>query len=155
MNGKNSHSQPNGPQGGASFTYRVSKDIWADVATVWKAWTDPADYAEWFHAVPGSVELDVRDGGTWKLAVRGDGDSVHDEMSGRYEEVVPERKLVMTTHFPGGDTVMEMRFEPTDAGTRVTISQTSSSREERDGGRAGSEILLQSCVEFLSGKPLP
>lgn len=36
---------------------------------------------------------------------------------------MPEAKLVMTTYFPGGNTVMEMRFQPTDDGTRVTITQ--------------------------------
>lgn len=76
--------------------------------------------------------------------------SVVDGPAGGYEEVVPGEKLVMTTRFSGGDTVMEMWFEPTDEGTRVSITQASSSREERDGGREGSEILLQSCADFLS-----
>lgn len=134
------------------FSYRVSRDMRADVATVWKAWTDPDDYAEWFHGVPGSVELDVRQGGAWKVAIGGEEGSKPEEMSGRYEEVVSEEKLVMTTYFPGGDTVMEMQFEPSNRGTRVTISQTSDSRGERDGGREGSEILLQSCADFLSRK---
>lgn len=132
------------------FSYRVFKDMPADVATVWKAWTDPNDYAEWFHALPGSVELDVRQGGSWKVAIGGEGDSELEALSGRYEEVVPEKKLVMTTYFSGGDTVMDMQFEPTDGGARVTVSQTSSSREERDGGKEGSEILLQSCADFLA-----
>jgi len=134
------------------FSYHVSQDMPANVETAWKAWTDPDEYAEWFNAVPGSVELDVREGGAWKLAIGGGGDSEPEEMSGRYEEVKPGEKLVMTTRFSGGDTVMEMRFEPTDSGSRVSITQTSTSREERDGGREGSEILLQSCAEFLSRK---
>lgn len=134
------------------FSYHVSKAMSADVETTWKAWTDPDEYAEWFNAVPGSVELDVREGGTWKVAIGGGGDSEPEEMSGRYEEVIPGEKLVMTTHFSGGDTVMEMRFEPTDDGTRVSITQTSPSRGERDGGREGSEFLLRSCAEFLSRK---
>lgn len=132
------------------FSYHVSKEMPADVETTWKAWTDPDQYAQWFGAVPGSVELDVREGGDWKLAIGGAGDSEPEQMSGRYEEVVPGEKLVMTTHFSGGDTVMEMRFEPTQAGTRVSIAQASPVREARDGGKVGNEILLRACADFLS-----
>lgn len=139
-------------QDGELFSYRVTRDMPADIAVVWRAWTDPDDYAEWFHAVPGSVELDVRQGGAWKVAIGGAGDAEAEEMSGRYEEVVPEEKLVMTTFFSPGDTVMEMLFEPIDSGTRVTISQTCTSPGARDGGREGSEILLQSCADFITRK---
>lgn len=139
-------------QDGELFNYQVTRDMPADIAVVWQAWTNPDDYAEWFHAVPGSVELDVRQGGAWKVAIDGAGDPEAEEMSGRYEEVVPEEKLVVTTFFSDGDTVMEMLFEPIESGTRVTINQTCRSRDERDGGREGSEILLQSCADFLRRK---
>lgn len=51
------------------FSYHVSKDMPADVENTWKAWNDPDQYAEWFNAVPGSIELDVREGGAWKLTI--------------------------------------------------------------------------------------
>lgn len=47
---------------------------------------------------------------------------------------------------------MEMTFEPDGAETRVEISQTSTSRNDRDGGRDGSLILLQWCSDHLANR---
>jgi uncharacterized protein YndB with AHSA1/START domain len=129
---------------GDRYEYVVSRAIPADLDRVWRAWTVPDDYGDWFGAVPGSVELDVRPGGEWRLRL---GDEA---MSGSYLDVVPRERLVMSTRFASGDTVMEMRFVPTGAGTRVEIRQSCDSQAACDDGRQGSEVLLDACAAYLS-----
>jgi uncharacterized protein YndB with AHSA1/START domain len=60
-----------------------------DVDTVWRAWTRPEEYGAWFRAVPGSVELDVRPGGLWRLELRVDRRDGPGAAVGFVIEVVP------------------------------------------------------------------
>jgi uncharacterized protein YndB with AHSA1/START domain/dihydrofolate reductase len=130
--------------------YTVSGSLPAPVEQAWEAWTDPAQFGTWFRAVPDSVELDVRPGGEWRLTMAGtDGDEA-EHLAGRYLEVEPQRRLVMTTRFGDTETTMAMEFEADGDSTTLRISQKSRSRAEHDGGRAGSEILLSWCADHLA-----
>jgi uncharacterized protein YndB with AHSA1/START domain len=66
---------------------------------VWRAWTDPQALSRWFG--PGEMdsvthaELDVRVGGRYRIAFR-TGDGQQHDVSGEYQEVVPNRKLQFT-----------------------------------------------------------
>lgn len=97
---------------------------------VWREWTEPERFADWFGGpeseVPlPSVSMDVRDGGSWRLkmlAQRGEID-----WEGKYLEVIAPERLVFTiTDDPRpdaeahmctvvladlGDDRTEMRFE--------------------------------------------
>jgi dihydrofolate reductase/uncharacterized protein YndB with AHSA1/START domain len=126
------------------FDYQVSREMTADVATVWRAWTDPTEFGTWFHADPGSVELDVRPGGRWHLDQADEG-----RLGGTYIKVAERQMLVMSTEFASGDTVMEMTFHPVGDRARVAIRQTCTSRAERDGARLGSEVILGWCSDHL------
>jgi uncharacterized protein YndB with AHSA1/START domain len=68
-------------------------------ARVWRAWTDPQALSAWFGpGAPNTVtlaELDVRPGGRYRIQFRTDDGEEH-EISGVYEEVVPERRLVFS-----------------------------------------------------------
>lgn len=67
---------------------------------VWDAWTDPEDFSYWFGgkdmSVPlTTVEMDVRPGGSWKATmVPPKGEPM--PFFGKYLEVVPPERLVMT-----------------------------------------------------------
>jgi uncharacterized protein YndB with AHSA1/START domain len=115
---------------------------------VWRAWTDPTAFGGWFNVSPGSVQLVVRPGG------RGHLDQADEaRLGGTYIDVVPERKLLMSTEFASGDTVMDMTFHPVGDRTRIVIQHTCSSRAERDGGQRGSEIILGWCSGYLNRTP--
>ena len=130
------------------YDYLVVRDMPADLDTLWHAWTEPEDYGAWFGALPGTVRLDVRAGGPWSMQL---GAGPHDRLSGTYLEVVARQKLVMSTRFESGDTVMEMTFRPSAPGSSIIeIHQESDTPAVRDGGRAGSEILLDQCAAYLS-----
>jgi uncharacterized protein YndB with AHSA1/START domain/dihydrofolate reductase len=130
--------------------YTVSADFPAPVERVWHAWTDPVSYGEWFRAVPGSVDLDVRPGGEWRLDSAGTDGEGPERLSGRYLEVEPHCRLVMTARFGEAETTMTIDFEPDGDQTTLRISQDSRQRAEHEGGRAGSELLLGWCAEYLA-----
>jgi uncharacterized protein YndB with AHSA1/START domain len=97
---------------------------------LWKEWTEPERFADWFGGVESeiplsSVEMDVRDGGSWRLTMVAERGEIH--WHGFYEEVVEPSRVVFTiTDVPPpdadyhlitvelvdlGDDRTEMRFE--------------------------------------------
>jgi len=66
---------------------------------VWKEWTEPASFADWFGGEDGEIPLetvamDVREGGTWRLTMFHGGREIPWE--GEYHEVVAPERLVFT-----------------------------------------------------------
>jgi uncharacterized protein YndB with AHSA1/START domain len=76
---------------------------------VWKEWTEPERFADWFggsHAeVPVStVSMDVRDGGTWRATMFAGPGRREIQWTGEYREVVEPTRLVFTiSDRPGED----------------------------------------------------
>jgi uncharacterized protein YndB with AHSA1/START domain len=134
----------------SDYEYTVSRVVDAPVAKVWKVWTEAEHYAGLFHAVPGSAALDVRPGGTWEVTmVIPDAGEV--PMSGGYGEIVPERRLVTTMDMPEGEsTEMVMDLEDLGGQTKIVLSQTCRTAQERDESKQGSEVLLEWCADYLS-----
>lgn len=133
-----------------SYDFTVERRMAAPLAEVWRAWTEPDEYAAWFSAVPGTTELDVRPGGSWRLELAGSDGGPPEVLEGTYIDVVAEQELVMSTTFAGGATVMDIRFVAVDDGaTLVEISQRCRSTDERDGARQGSLMLLQWCADHV------
>ena len=84
------------PYGEASVT--LTRIFEAPHALVWKAWTDPKMMARWFgpRGFTNPVcELDVRVGGSLRIAMRGpDGNDY--PMKGVFREVLKPERLVFT-----------------------------------------------------------
>lgn len=78
---------------------RLARRYPAAPEKVWRAWTDPQALSAWFGpGEPDSVtlaELDVRPGGSYRIRFRTPDGEEH-EVSGRYEEVDPCRRLVFS-----------------------------------------------------------
>jgi uncharacterized protein YndB with AHSA1/START domain len=73
---------------------------------VWKAWTEPERLATWWgkrgwNAVPSSITLDVRPGGTFRVTTISDEDGTAMTTEGVYREVVAPERLVLEEP-PGG-----------------------------------------------------
>lgn len=67
---------------------------------VWKAWTDPEMLKKWWGPRAFSTphaEIDLREGGKWFNCMRGEGQDIW--CTGRYLELVPLERLVMTDSF--------------------------------------------------------
>jgi uncharacterized protein YndB with AHSA1/START domain len=102
---------------------------------IWKEWTEPESFADWFGGVQSevplsSVAMDVRPGGAWRLTMFAEPGRREIRWKGEYREVVEPERLVFTlTDQPGhtdelvsvelnelGDGRTEMRFEQRGGG---------------------------------------
>jgi uncharacterized protein YndB with AHSA1/START domain len=67
---------------------------------VWQEWTEPERFADWFGGdadIPlGTVSMDVREGGAWRLTMFYGPDRRESNWHGEYHEVVPPERLVLT-----------------------------------------------------------
>lgn len=109
----------------------------AEPARVFAAWTDPAQFAEWFgpHGMKTThCRLDLRVGGAWELT--GEGLGTHRAISGKYLAIDPPRLLSFTWawHESGSldtprehETIVTLELRPVGpAGrrTELTLTQT-------------------------------
>ncbi len=68
---------------------------------VWKAWTEPERFAQWFGGPPyttpvDTVSLDVRPGGAWRATMVSQDDGSELPFRGTYREVEEPERLVLT-----------------------------------------------------------
>jgi uncharacterized protein YndB with AHSA1/START domain len=68
---------------------------------VWREWTEPERFADWFGGpqseVPlDSVSMDVRPGGTWRATMFAGPERREIQWSGEYQEVAEPERLVLT-----------------------------------------------------------
>ncbi|GAA2259569.1 SRPBCC domain-containing protein [Glycomyces scopariae] len=133
------------------YTYTLTAEVDVPVSTVWTAWTENPHYEAWSYSKPGSVELDVRPGGKYTATVvTPDGQEF--PITGRYIDVAENEYLVMGMDVPGGSEEV-MRLDLTDLGgdrTRLVLTQTLETQEAHDMSKQGSELLLQSCAEYVA-----
>jgi uncharacterized protein YndB with AHSA1/START domain len=132
------------------YPYTISRVLDAPVGKVWTVWTEPEHYSHWFHAPLPSVSLDVREGGSWKATMVAPDGSEH-ALTGSYGEVVEHQRIVTTMDMPGRAEPVVMDFVFTDLGeqTKVALTQTCDSPEERDMAQGGSQMLMDSFAAYL------
>jgi uncharacterized protein YndB with AHSA1/START domain len=94
----------------------------APPAKIWKEWTEPASFADWFGGLDGevplsSVSMDVREGGTWQLTMFASPNRTRIDWTGEYLEVVEPKRLVFrVSDQPGGDDYELVTVVLTDLG---------------------------------------
>lgn len=131
------------------FEYVITRTLEAPVEQVWAAWTRADQYAQWANAE--EVALDVRPGGAWSSVMVIPG-GTRVPLSGRYTEVVENKRLVIGMSVPGREELVLMTADLVADGdhTRITLSQTLGSVEERDQSEFGSNMLLDGLTTFLA-----
>jgi len=120
--------------------FTLERVLDAPVERVWRAWTDPEEFAGWIWAGMGQdpwAEVDLRVGGAYRAYTRYPGGRHGGEgwsgMCGLYVEVQPERRLVMTVHWDADvgynrpdaltlDEILLVDLEPEGERTRLTLS---------------------------------
>ncbi|MQY15274.1 hypothetical protein SRB5_54530 [Streptomyces sp. RB5] len=132
-----------------SYDYTLTRVLEAPVERVWQAWTVPGQYEQWANAVPGSVSLDVRPGGTWAATMLTPDGSAF-PLTGSYAGVEENERLVVGMDTPGGQSLMDCTFRAVDGGTEFTVSQSCDTEEERDMAKQGSGMLLDGLTAFLA-----
>ena len=68
---------------------------------VWKEWTEPERFADWFGGTESevpltSVSMDVRPGGSWRLTMFAEPGRREIHWAGEYREVLEPERLVFT-----------------------------------------------------------
>ncbi|MET0730910.1 MAG: SRPBCC domain-containing protein [Solirubrobacterales bacterium] len=89
--------EPSGTEPGINIT-RVLE---APRERVWREWTEPEAFADWFGAPSGevplaTVEMDVREGGSWELTMFAGPGRQEINWKGEYLEVAEPERLVLT-----------------------------------------------------------
>lgn len=129
--------------------YTLTRELDAPVENVWAAWTQPEHYTQWSGAVPGSLHMDVRPGGSWR-ATMATPDGSEFPLTGSYGEVVENERLEVIMDLPGGaSTAMVMELAGADSRTRIVLSQACATPEERDMSEQGSGMLLDGLAAYV------
>lgn len=92
----------------SSRGFTIVRNLDAEAAAIWSAWTDPDEAAQWWHphgmTTPrDSVEIDARAGGRYRYTMVDDTTAEEFPTGGVYREVEPKTKLVFTWGEPDAD----------------------------------------------------
>lgn len=123
----------------------ATRDLDAEPALVWEAFTTPAHLAAFWgghHATvdADAVTVDLRIGGTFHIETRGADGSAR-RLSFAYEVIDPPTRLVFTE--PRTSLRTEIRLEPNGTGTTVTVHQRRLPAElQTDQARLGLSGIL-------------
>ena len=129
-------------------TFTASIEIEAPPSRVFGYFTDPSAIIEWIgdHAV-----LDAQPGGEFTLDIEGI------PVRGEYVEVIEPKSIVVSwghagsESIPPGSTQVEFSFEPTEAGTRVTVEHRDLPVEHLESHQAGWPMFLGRLREVAAG----
>jgi uncharacterized protein YndB with AHSA1/START domain len=116
---------------------------------VWRAWTEPAEIARWWgkrgwSTPPGSVTLDVRPGGVFRLTSINDEDGREMPLDTVFREVVEPERLVF-----GEATVMltDLGDGRTEMVFHTTVDMTAEMLRTATGGLASAFDRLTDHLE--------
>jgi len=147
-----SNSQPD--QTGILLT-RVFR---APRSRVWKEWTEPAAFADWFGGTQAdipieTVSMDVREGGEWRATMFVGPDRREIQWCGEYRDVV-EPKLLVLTFCDRPDNDCELMTvvltEPEEGWTEMLVRQRGGmTPEEYERARSGLVSFLDRMAQRL------
>ena len=128
---------------------------------VWKEWTEPEAFADWFGGteceVPlSSVSMDVRPGGSWRATMFADPGRREIHWRGDYREVVePERLVFTVSDQPQSEAYELVTVVLTDLGdgrTEMLFEQRGRmSAEQYEGAGEGWSTFFDRIAERLAG----
>ena len=128
---------------------------------VWKEWTEPERFADWFGGseseVPlSSVSMDVTPGGSWRLTMLAGPERREIHWQGEYREVAQPERLVFTiSDQPEEDAYELIVVVLTDLGdgrTEMLFEQRGRmSAEQYEGAGKGWSTFFGRMAEHLAG----
>ncbi len=115
---------------------RLQRRFDAPRERVFDAWTNPEVLREWWAAAPtmspGDAEVDLREGGRYRLSMRDDESGEVHTLVGEYTEIRPPERLAYTWTWEtntdamaGSDrTIVEVDFREDGDGTEVVVTHS-------------------------------
>jgi uncharacterized protein YndB with AHSA1/START domain len=146
------------------YDVEITRVFDAPPERVYRAFTDPDQFAEWYGPVGfpvhrDSVELDARVGGRQRFALVSEADpSMRTEFDGRFVEVVQNVVLSSRGAWDGipGQTEawpsnLRVEFHGQDGKTRLVVREGPHPPGTTDLGRQAWEMMLPKLESLLSG----
>jgi len=137
----------------------VTRTVNGPARMVFEAWANAELFGRWwvpksFGLTLLSCEMDVRVGGTYRLAFRHPASSEPMAFFGRYLEVTPHSRIVWTNDEGGADNgaISTVTFEEKDEKTLVVLRDLYPSKEALDegiGSTAGMDETFAQLDELL------
>ena len=135
---------------------RLSRRFGAPRERVFDAWTSPEVLNEWWSAMPSmrpsQAEVDLREGGRYRLGMRSTESGDEHVAVGEYREVRRPERLVFTwqwegkSEMTGGESLVEIDFLEDGDGTEVVLTHTGLPSEE---SRVSHEHGWNGCLGSL------
>jgi uncharacterized protein YndB with AHSA1/START domain len=148
------------PAPGRRLGLTISRVLDAPRERVWREWTEPERFADWFGGPDAEVPLDtvamnVRPGGAWRATMRFGADRREIRWSGEYREVEPPERLVLTiSDRPGGaeaELVVVVLTELSDGRTEMLLEQYGTMPPDAyEATRNGWGVFLDAMAERLA-----
>jgi uncharacterized protein YndB with AHSA1/START domain len=144
-------------------TLTITRSFDAPRALVWKAWTDPKHFLNWWgprHHPAVDVEMDVRAGGRWRQCLPSTETGADLWHGGVFREVVAPERLVFTFTWEeegerGVETVVTVTFTERGGETRMTLHQSpfqsDFQRDDHDGGWNSAFDRLAELLTLANG----
>ncbi|HEY3143718.1 MAG TPA: SRPBCC domain-containing protein [Acidimicrobiales bacterium] len=130
--------------------FSITRIFRAPRELVWRAWTHPEQFAQWFgprgySVPPASVSLDLRPGGSCQFTMVSDADGTEFLNRGMFTEVVEPERLV----FQQIDSDLEVSLTLTDLGDgqttmRIEVNGETRANEAIVGWSSSFEKLAES-----------
>ena len=138
----------------------ITRVLAAPRERVWREWTEPEAFADWFGGpeaeVPlSSVSMDVRQGGSWRLLMLPPLGRREIRWKGEYVEVDPPERLALTFSDQPDDApaelVVVMLRDLGDGRTEMVVEQYGSMPPEvYEGARNGWGVFLDRMADRLA-----
>jgi len=148
------------PPDAAAKGLTITRIFDASPERVWREWTEPERFADWFGGaaseVPlASVSMDVREGGSWRLTMFTQPGRREIHWKGEYQEVLEPTRLVFTVSDQPGEEAYELvTVSFTDLGdgrTEMVLDQRGHMRPEQyERAGAGWSGFLDRIDERLA-----
>jgi uncharacterized protein YndB with AHSA1/START domain len=140
--------------------FATSRVFAAPRERVWREWTEPDRFADWFGGVEceiplATISMDVRPGGAWRATMFCGPDRREIRWTGEYHEVAPPERLVFTfSSQPGADRYELVTVVLTDLGdgrTEMHFTQRGHMRpDEYDRTQQGWDTFFARLDERLA-----
>ena len=130
----------------------VEKLVHAPLATVWTAYTTPADIIAWnaasddWHTTASTVDLRV--GGDFSSRMEAKDGSFGCDFAGTYTAVETERRLAYAL----GDRAVEIDFLAEDGGVLVRVTFDAETQNPAEIQRAGWQSILDNFAKHTEAK---
>ncbi len=127
----------------------VETTINAPTHIVWEKWTKPEHVQQWNFAAPDwhcpKATIDLRVGGEYHYEMAAKDGSMSFDFWGTFVEINPEKSLHI---FIGDGRNMQVTFEPTEAGTKVTEQFEPENQNPAEMQQAGWQMILDNFKSY-------